>query len=108
MADYYEKRQYERYDYTTSVHLYRYENPEQYTPAVLGNYSSGGLYLETDNELEVGQQVYVKIENHDPAAGNFETYDQYTGYVRWSSELGTSQPGGQYGYGIEYDNPMTD
>lgn len=107
MEDHCEKRQYERLDYQIPLDLYRYENKDRQYPARLSNYSRGGLCLETGETLDVGQHVYIKIRNYDPSAGGFEKYDKYTGYVRWSEELGTSYPGGQYGYGIEYSEAVT-
>lgn len=106
MANYSENRQYYRYDYQAPLELYRYENKDQQYQAQLGNYSMGGMYLETGEKMDVGQHVYVRIRNYDPSAGGFEKYDKYTGYVRWSEELGTSYPGGQYGYGIEYSETL--
>ena len=107
MEDHSEKRKYERYDYPAPLDLYRYEDRDRRYQAQLNNYSRGGMYLETGEELDVGQHVYIRIRNYDPTAGGFEKYDKYTGYVRWSDELGTSHPGGQYGYGIEYSEILT-
>lgn len=70
------------------------------------NYSRGGSHMISYEKMEIDQQVYIKVRNKDQIKKNNEKYENYTGYVRWSSELGTSYPAGQYGYGIEYDNPM--
>ncbi|WP_022666561.1 PilZ domain-containing protein [Desulfospira joergensenii] len=102
-----EKRQYERHASRTVLDLYRHDNQDLAFPARLNNYSRGGMCLETSEEMDVGQHVYIKIRNYDPRSGGFEKYDKYTGYVRWSDELGTSYPGGQYGYGIEYSEAVT-
>lgn len=112
MENYSEKRQYERRDCKTAAHLYRYDTQKKfyeedtYYDANMYNYSEGGGYLQTKEKINVGQQVYVKIKNYYKTARGPEKYETYTGYVRWSDELGTSSPDGQYGYGIEYKNSV--
>jgi len=107
-----EKRQYERRDCKTAVHLYRYDTQKKYYEsdtyydAYMCNYSEGGGYLETSEKINVGQQVYVEMKNYYKTSSGPEKYETYTGYVQWSNELGTSSPGGQYGYGIKYENPV--
>jgi len=106
MEDYSDKRNHERRDCKTPVHLYRYDTPDTYYDADMYNYSEGGGYLQTTEKINVGQQVYVKIKNYYRDVKGPGKYETYTGYVRWSNELGTSSPGGQYGYGIEYEIPV--
>lgn len=106
MEDHSEKRKYDRYPCEYPVYLYRYEDQNQYYDAGIYNYSSGGHYLSSNEEMEIGQQVYIRIKNYDSGGKGPEKYENYTGYVKWSDDLGTSSPGGQYGYGIEYAEPV--
>jgi Tfp pilus assembly protein PilZ len=112
MENYSEKRQHERQDCKTPAYLYRYDTQDSYYDAGayydadMYNYSEGGGYLQTNEKIDVGQQVYVKIKNYHKTSEGPEKYETYAGYVRWSNELGTSSPGGQYGYGIEYKAPV--
>ncbi|WDP89431.1 MAG: PilZ domain-containing protein [Desulfobacter sp.] len=101
-----DKRQYERHECDNPVYIYRYENLDRHYDGEMYNYSSGGHYLTADEEMEIGQQVYIRIKNYDKAGKGPEKYENYTGYVKWSNDLGTSSPGGQYGYGIEYAEPI--
>lgn len=106
MSTYPEKRNYERRQCNSPAYVYRYEDQYQDYEAMMYNYSSGGNYLASDEKLEIGQQVYIRIKNYDQADKGPEKYENYTGYVKWSTDLGTSNPGGQYGYGIEYAEPI--
>ncbi|MBU1343587.1 MAG: PilZ domain-containing protein [Proteobacteria bacterium] len=106
MEDYSEKRLYERYDYQEPVSLHRYESQDQFYAAKMYNYSSGGMYLRTNEEMTVGQHVYVRLKNYYADSKGPEKYKNYSGYIRWSDELGTSVPSGQYGYGVEYTKPV--
>lgn len=106
MENYSEKREYDRYQCDYQAYLYRYDDREQYYDADIYNYGSGGNYLASNEEMDIGQQVYIKIKNYDKAGKGPEKYESYTGYVKWSNDLGTSSPGGQYGYGIEYAEPV--
>jgi len=101
-----EKRQYERHDFQLPVYLYRYDAQDKYYEANIYNYSNGGMCLKTNEKIDIHEQVYVKIKNLDKTSKGPEKYEKYSGYLRWSSELGTSSPGGQYGYGIEYAEPV--
>ncbi len=107
MASGIEKRRYERYNHQASLLLYRNETLSSGAAAELQNYSIGGMYLKTEEALDIGQELFIKIRNYDPSDGGFEKYDKYIGYVKWSDELGTSQPPGPYGYGVEYAETVT-
>ncbi len=107
MANGIEKRRYKRYDYQAPLLLYRDEALSNGTAAELQNYSIGGMFFKTQEALDIGQELFIKIRNYDPSDGGFEKYDRYIGYVKWSDELGTSQPAGPYGYGVEYTETVT-
>ncbi len=118
MENYSEKRRYERHNCKTPAQLYRYDAQNTkydqdaqydlgtYYDADMCNYSEGGGYLLTDEKINIGQQVYLKMKNYYKTSSGPEKYKTYTGYVRWSDELGTSYPGRQYGYGVEYKDPV--
>ena len=110
MKDYSEKRQYKRYDHNTSLYLYEDEpqdkDKDNYSCANMSGYSSGGMSFRTNEKLKIGQQVYIKTKYHDEKSTGPEKYTEYSGYIKWSDELGTSIPGGQYGYGIQYAKPV--
>jgi Tfp pilus assembly protein PilZ len=106
MENHSEKRQYERYAYQLPVSLYRYDSQDSYYEGSIYNYSDGGMYFATNEKIDIGEQVYIKIKNHNKNSKGPEKYENYSGYLKWSSELGTSSPGGQYGYGIGYAEPV--
>jgi len=106
MENYAEKRRYERHSKKLPVSVSTDESPYQYYYGNMYNYSRGGMYLRCSEKINVGQQVYVKIKKYDESADGPQKYKECYGYVRWSSELGTSSPGGQYGYGVEYMVPV--
>ncbi|MDX9964366.1 PilZ domain-containing protein [Desulfobacter postgatei] len=106
MSPYSEQRKYIRVDCNNPAYVYRYEDQDLYYNASMYNYSSGGHYLASDEKMDIGQQVYIRIKNYDQASKGPEKYENYTGYVKWSTDLGTSHPAGRYGYGIEYAEPI--
>ncbi len=106
MKDYSERRQYERNEYNTSLYLYENESQNDYGYANMSEYSSGGMSFRTNEKMEIGQQVYIKTKYYDEKSTGPEKYSEYSGYIKWSDELGTSIPGGQYGYGIQYAEPV--
>ncbi len=106
MEDYSEKRHYERFDDQVPASLHRYDSQDRFYAAKIYNYSSGGMYLRTNEEMTVGQHVYVRIKNSDSDPKGPGKHKDYSGYIRWSDELGTSIPNGQYGYGVEYSEPV--
>ncbi len=97
-----EKRLYKRSEYKAPASLHRYDEKDQYYYAKVYNYSNGGMYLRSNEKMQIGQHVYVKLRDFDSYSKGPEKYKNYSGYVRWSDELGTSSPSGQYGYGVEY------
>lgn len=100
-----EKRQYQRYSHETPAYLYQHDDRDQFYEAGMYNYSQGGMYLKTDQKIDINQQVYIKIRNYDKNGKGPEKNEYYSGYVKWSEDLGTSSPGGHYGYGVEYEVP---
>lgn len=111
MADYtyQEKRQYQRRECYTEAYLYKDKDggKESDYKATMKNYSQGGVYFCTDQALELHQPIYIQVRDVDESAQGPEKYYEYAGYVKWSSDLGTSMPDGRYGYGIKYNVPVT-
>ncbi len=106
MKDYSEKRQYTRYDYQTPMSLYPKKLNSPFPEAKMKNYSNDGMYFQTNEKLKIGEHIYIQIDNHDSDLSGPEKYSEYSGYVRWSEELGTSYGDGNYGYGIQYSDPV--
>lgn len=101
-----EKRVYERIDRKAQLSVQKTGSTGQAHDAEMFNYSRQGMYFRSAEKLKIGQEIYIRIYDYDPDDEAFEQQDSHTGYVRWSEELGTSQPGGQYGYGVRYAEPV--
>ena len=101
-----DKRGEERIDRETDLSIRKPGETDRFQDARMYNYSRRGLYFRSAEKLKIGQEIYIRILDLDEDADDYEDSDFYTGYVRWSEDLGTSQPGGQYGYGIQYAEPV--
>ncbi|MCP3874794.1 MAG: PilZ domain-containing protein [Desulfobacteraceae bacterium] len=106
MSDYSEKRQYERYSYDTPVILYKLDSNETYAYAKLKNYSQGGVYLRTNEYVDVGQKVLVQTQNFYEDSKGPEKYEKYYGKIKWVESFENNSHSSAYGYGIEYDQPV--
>ncbi len=105
MSDYTEKRIDKRIDHKADLTLQKPGLSDQTSDARMVNYSRHGMCFRTGEKLKIGQEIYIKILDYDEESDGPEQEESYTGYVRWSDNLGTSQPGGQYGYGVQYHVP---
>ena len=103
-----EKRAHKRIDHKASLSLKTSHAEDQTIPAKMVNFSEQGMCFRTGGKLKIGQEVFIIIDDVNPASDDPEQQDSYTGYIRWSEELGTSVPGGQYGYGVQYQVPVTE
>ena len=101
-----DKRAYKRVDHTANLSLKTTDTENQMIQAKMVNYSRQGMCFRTGEKLKIGQEIYIIIDEFDPESDGPEQNDSYTGYIRWSEELGTSMPGGQYGYGVQYQVPV--
>lgn len=108
MKSYPENRRYERYNYDCPMYLYRKDNQDQYYSARMKDYSQGGQCLLSNEEMVVGQHVYVEMKNYRQYAGGPEKYRAYNGYVAWARPDSTVYEDGAYAYqyGIEYHYPV--
>jgi Tfp pilus assembly protein PilZ len=100
-----EKRAHERIAHTASLSLKNPDTENQTIPAQMVNYSEQGMCFRTGEKLKIGQEIFIIIDDVNPESDDPENNDSYTGYIRWSEDLGTSVPGGQYGYGVQYRIP---
>ena len=73
-----------------------------YTHGRMYNYSSGGIYFESDVAFQPGTRVCIDIENpHDGlSSGNF------LGQIKWCSEIAAAVVLYDYGMGVEFDRSM--
>jgi len=67
------------------------------------NYSKGGLYFESDLKIDVGESVFIGIEN-SPYAKEDNVYECYHVVVKRRQKLSSSVY--KYGYGVQYDKPQ--
>ena len=101
-----ETRRHPRYISRTPVYIYQEEYVLPYPKGVVLNFSREGAYFQAEEKLRIGDHVYIRIENYDPGEEGIERYWEYSGFVRWSEELGTSYHNGSFGYGIQYEKPV--
>lgn len=99
-----EKRGDERIGREVDLSIRKHGETDRFHDARMYNYSRRGIYFRSAEKLKIGQEIYIRI--YDENMDDYEDNDLYTGYVRWSEDLGTSQPGGQYGYGVQYAEPV--
>jgi Tfp pilus assembly protein PilZ len=96
-----EKRVETRFRHVSNI---TYEDLEQgvYSQSKMFNYSKGGLYFESDLEIDVGESVFIGIEN-SPYAKEANVYECYHVVVKRRQKLNRSVF--KYGYGVQYENP---
>ena len=63
------------------------------------NYSKHGLYFETDDWLQLGEEVFIGIE-YSPYSDSHDTYECLRAKIMWRKKLPTSHF--KYGYGVQY------
>jgi hypothetical protein len=99
-----EKRLYPRYEHSSPMFLYRMDYQDQYYYAEMKDYSKGGLSLLSNENLVVGQLVYLEMKNYDEYAAGPEKKKNYSGSVKWLSPYlsSNSDTKASYKYGIEY------
>ena len=73
-----------------------------YTHGRMYNYSSGGIYFESDVAFQPGTQVRIDIEN--PSKGLNSGH--LLGKVKWCQEIAAAVVLYDYGIGIEFDRSM--
>ena len=88
----------------THVSDVTYEDLEKgiYAQSKMFNYSEDGLYFESDLKLEVGERIFIGIEN-SPYAKQTGTYECYHAVIKRRQDLKRSVY--KYGYGVRYSEP---
>ena len=73
-----------------------------YTHGRMYNYSSGGMYFESDVAFEPGTQVQIDVENPGDGlhSGNL------LGEVKWCEEIAAAVVLYDFGIGVEFDRSM--
>ena len=95
-----EQRDNTRFKHVSAV---TYEDLEKgvYGQSRMYNYSRDGLYFESDLKLEVGERVFIGIEN-SPYAKPAGTYECYHAVIKRRQVLNRSVY--KYGYGVMYSD----
>jgi len=91
MAEYVEKRAYERYYYEAPI-KYKHCDKNDYYVAKTYNYSMGGMYFESDYDIQPGADIYIKMNNYSA-----DTHSKVT----WCKEYSDSDSS-YYGVGVQY------
>ncbi len=96
-----EKRDNTRFRHVSPI---TYEDLEQgvYSQSKMFNYSKDGLYFESDLKIDIGESVFIGIEN-SPYAKEADVYECYHVVVKRRQKLDSSVY--KYGYGVQYENP---
>lgn len=104
MAPHEEKRSDQRYARKSPMKLHRIDYQDQCFYAEMNDNSSGGLSIVTNEKLEIGQLVYLEMENHNEPTAPPEKNKNHIGIVRWAKPYpsGNAPANGRYKYGIEY------
>lgn len=105
MSEYSEKRTHLRYAYETSRVVFKKDASADYCYATLINYSPGGMYIETNEYMDIGQAVIIKMEDFNQDAKGPEKYDFYYGQIKWIKNFHTTIYNANHGYGIQFDKP---
>jgi hypothetical protein len=85
-----------------------YFNKDKYFRAKLLNFSRGGVYFETAEEIKAGATIYMQLEIVVSSRINSLDYDclRYVslGEVKWCIDLSKNDQS-QYGVGVRYSFP---
>ena len=73
-----------------------------YTYGRMYNYSSGGIYFESDVAFQPGTQVQIDVEN--PSDGMHS--GPLLGEVKWCEEIAAAVVLYDYGMGVEFDRSI--
>jgi len=98
-----EDRNEARFDHSSPLQIKDLGSGEIYE-ARMRNYSSGGIYFESDGRLRKGTRIYICVQ-HSPYAQSSGVLEYYTGEVMWCKHLKRSVF--KYGYGIQLVSDST-
>ena len=77
-------------------------NSATYTHGRMYNYSSGGIYFESDIGFQPGTHVQIDIENPVDGLNSGHLF----GEVKWCEEIAAAVVLYDYGIGVKFDRPM--
>jgi len=95
-----EKRNLDRYEYVAEVIFHR-GDPNMFHRAVMKNYGSGGMCLESKHSLREGERIRVVMPFCSPELFGPESHCEYSGEVIWVRKVGKSQV-----VGLRYPEPV--
>lgn len=100
-----EIRSYRRIPHSTPVQFVS-ENSYRTYPATMKNYSSGGMYIESESPLIPGKDIRISMSNYTAREKKGpEIFSGYFGRIVWCNPVDSSSST-VYGAGIEYDYPV--
>ncbi len=108
MTDFKNKRLDRRYPYKADVEFYIKDSPCVHYLAQVTNYSVGGLYFESNESVDVGQQVILRIKNYYAYDSKLEDYEMYSGRVQWTNLKDDTGSEKTFGLGIQYEEAKDD
>ncbi len=96
-----DRRASKRFVYEAAIIIEKCDS-RTYTHGRMYNYSSGGMYFESDVAFEPGTQVQIDVENPGDGlhSGNL------LGEVKWCEEIAAAVVLYDYGMGVEFDRLM--
>ena len=104
MAEYIEKRRFERVGHIAPVTIGRAEEPEPKCEGKLLNYSLGGMFIESDYTLNQGEKVSISIQSRAPESSDV-VVRAYQGQVKWKKMI-QDPYSAMYCYGLEISSPV--
>jgi len=91
-----------RFAHEAAIIIEKCDSRTYYTHGRMYNYSSGGIYFESDVAFQPGTQVQIDIEN---PSDDFSSGHLF-GEVKWCEEIAAAVVLYDYGIGVEFDRSM--
>ena len=97
-----EKRHLDRYEYVAEV-IFHHGDPNRFHKAIMKNYGSGGMCLESKIPLGEGERVWVVMPFCSPELFGPESHCEYCGEVIWVRKSGREHLAGlRYPESVSY------
>ncbi len=105
MEFYEENRRYQRYEIKGSMNLHRMDYQDQCYYADMNDYSQSGLSMITNENLLIGQLVYLEMKDFGNPVTSPDRNENHSGIVRWAKPYPSTNGGtnGLYKYGTSSD-----
>jgi hypothetical protein len=71
-----------------------------YTPAVMYNYSTQGIYFESDYALQPGSDIHIKVEDQPKGSHAIGADKCYKAKIKWCKEIADTDPS-RFGVGVQ-------